>query len=181
MCNIRHMNQNELAYVENVGRFFSNQYGLAPVVGRLAGWLLICEPPQQTIDEIAAALHASRSAVSGGASILEKQSWIVRTRAAGERADRVAMNPRTWEASLASPEFSELAELANEGLTALEGDSSTRSARLREMAAFGEFLRDRLPELAAEWIAHRDALRASGELPDDPTEPAKRSTTNPGR
>ena len=97
---------------------------MAPVFGRLAGWLLICEPPQQTIDEIAAALHASRSAISGGVAILEKQSWIVRTRAVGERADRIAMNPRTWDASLESPEFSELAALANEGLDALRGSPS---------------------------------------------------------
>jgi hypothetical protein len=168
MYNLMCMNQNELAYVEKVGRFFSTWYGVAPVFGRLAGWLLICEPPQQTIDEIAAALHASRSAISGGVAILEKQSWIVRTRAAGERADRIAMNPRTWDASLESPEFSELAALANEGLDALRGSPSARTARLREMAAFGEFLRDRMPELAADWVAHRDALRASGELPDGP-------------
>lgn len=174
------MNQNQLAYVEKVGRFFSSWYGVAPVVGRLAGWLLICEPPHQTIDEIARALHASRSAVSGGISVLEKQSWIVRTRAAGERADRVSMNPRTWEESLESPEFAKLVELADEGLAALEGDSSARTARLREMAAFGEFLYRRLPELAAEWKAHRNALRASGELADEAAEHAvavKSSTT----
>jgi hypothetical protein len=170
-------NDDEFAYVEKVGRFFSTQYGLAPVVGRVAGWLLICEPPQQTIDDIAMALQASRSAVSGAVAVLEKQSWIVRTRAAGERADRVAMNPRSWEQSLVSPEFAELGALANEGLEALAGSPSARTARLREMAAFAEFLRDRMPELAAAWIAHRDALHASGELPDDSAAPAKRSTT----
>jgi hypothetical protein len=41
-----------------------------------------------------------------------------------------------------------------------------RWARLLEAAAFYEFLLERMPALADEWRARRDALRASGELPD---------------
>lgn len=159
----------ELAYVEKVGRFYSNQYGLAPVVGRVTGWLLVCDPPRQTIDEIATALHASRSAVSGAVALLEKGFWVIRSRAAGERADRVSINPGCWEQSLDSPEYGELVKLAHEGLESLADPSL--SGRLQEMAAFAEFLHGRGPQLAAEWIAHRDALRASGELPEDPLAP----------
>jgi hypothetical protein len=47
------------------------------------------------------------------------------------------------------------------------GDSPpSRWARLAEAGAFADFLADRMPKLKAEWEAHRDALRASGELPD---------------
>jgi hypothetical protein len=37
---------------------------------------------------------------------------------------------------------------------------------LLEMAAFADFLVARLPELEKDWKAHREALRAAGDLPD---------------
>ena len=43
---------------------------MTPMAGRMWGWLLICEPPEQTAAEIAEALQASRGAISGTARIL---------------------------------------------------------------------------------------------------------------
>ena len=42
------------------------------------------------------------------------------------------------------------------------------------MAAFADFLVERLPLLEQEWRAHREALRDAGELPDDRTASLKR-------
>jgi hypothetical protein len=60
--------------------------------------------------------------------------------------------------------------LVRHGLDVIGDASVARRARLLEAAAFYEFLLERLPALAAEWRTRRDALRASGDLPDDPTE-----------
>jgi len=38
---------------------------------------------------------------------------------------------------------------------------------LLEMAAFAEWLTARLPEWEKDWRAHREALRAAGELPGE--------------
>jgi hypothetical protein len=40
-----------------------------------------------------------------------------------------------------------------------------RRATLMEMKAFADWLVERTRTLQEEWEAHRDALRASGELP----------------
>jgi len=40
-----------------------------------------------------------------------------------------------------------------------------RRATLLELEAFADWLVERTRELKKEWEAHRDALRASGELP----------------
>jgi hypothetical protein len=40
---------------------------------------------------------------------------------------------------------------------------------LLEWAAFADFLVARLPQVEQDWIAHRAALRAAGELPDLPS------------
>jgi predicted ArsR family transcriptional regulator len=161
----------ELAFTDQVGRFFARQYGLPPVTGRVLGWLLICEPAEQTAAEIAEALQTSRSAVGSAIASLENQGLVLRTRAAGERADRVSFHPDAAVRGLEAPdEYGTMLALARHGLEVLRDAPPARRARLLGAAAFYEFLIERMPALAAEWRARRDALRASGELPDDPRE-----------
>ena len=149
--------------------------------GRVFAWLLICDPPEQTAAEIADALQTSRSAVGSAivslenqglpdliefAAELENQGLVQRTRAAGERADRVSFHPEAAVRGLeSSEEYGAMMALAREGLEVLGGASPARRARLLETVAFYEFLLERMPALAAEWRDRRDALRASGELP----------------
>ena len=157
----------EQAFAAKLGRFFARQYGLPPVFGRVFAWLLICDPPEQTAAEIAEALHTSRSAVGNAIASLENQGLIQRSRAAGERADRVSFHPEAAVRGLESPEeYGAMMALAREGLEVLRDAPAARRARLLETVAFYEFLLERMPALAAEWRARRDALRASGELPD---------------
>ena len=157
----------ELAFADKLGRYFGRQYGLPPVFGRVFAWLLICDPPEQTAAEIAEALRTSRSAVGSAIVSLENQGLVLRTRAAGERADRVAFHPEAAVRGLeAREEYAAMMALAREGLEVLADAPPARRARLLDAVAFYEFLLERMPALADEWRAHRDALRASGELPD---------------
>ena len=158
----------ELAFADEFGRFFARQYGMAPMTGRVAGWLLICDPPAQTAAEIAEALRASRSAVGAALDILDKAAIVRRTRAPGERADRISINPASAEQGLDPSEYAVYVALAHQGLELLADAPPARRSRLLGLAAFSNFLIERLPALADEWRAHRDALIASGELPRDP-------------
>jgi hypothetical protein len=137
------------------------------MVGRVAGWLMVCDPPQQTVAQLAEALHASRSSIGSAIAALENQSFVLRSRAAGERVDRISLNPAYPEQGLDSPaEWGAMAALVKYGLDVLEGEPPERRARLLEMQAFVDFLLERMPQLAAEWRERRAALRASGQLPD---------------
>jgi hypothetical protein len=157
----------QLAFADQFGRHVARQYGLPPIAGRVAGWLLICDPPRQTVAELADALQASRTAVSGAVATLERLALVQRTRAAGERADRITVEPGFGTQSMDDPtEYVALGALARRGLEALGDAPPSRRARLLELAAFADFLAERSPALAAEWRARREALRASGELPD---------------
>ena len=157
----------ELAFADKLGGYVARQYGLPPVFGRVSAWLLICDPPEQTAAEIAEALHASRSAVGSAIASLENQGQVRRTRAAGERADRVSFHPEAAVQGLEAPEeYRAMMALAREGLEVLRDASPGRRARLLHAVAFYEFLLERMPAVADEWRAYRDALIASGELPD---------------
>lgn len=158
--------EDELSFADQVGRYFAQRYGLPPVTGRVTGWLMICDPPAQTPAQLSEALGASRSSIGTAVSLLDRMSYIQRTRPAGERADRIRLDPEAGAGDLDDPQqYLDQAAMAHRGLALLADASPARRARLLEYAAFAEFLAKRTPELADEWRAHRDALRAAGELP----------------
>lgn len=150
----------ELTFADHVGRFYARQYAFPPMAGRLLGYLLVCDPPQQTIDELGDALLASRSAITGAVKLLEGYGVARRTRAAGERVDRVSVNtasqqPQNFDAAI----HLEHAAVFREGLALLADAPPERRAPLEEMVALAEFLGERLPALRDEWLVHRDGLR----------------------
>ena len=101
---------------------------------------------------------------------LETLGLIQRSRAAGQRMDRVRIDMSSSHAMGFDPsEFQEQGELAREGLVLLADAPAERRAILLEWAAFADFLAERLPVLEKEWKEHREALRAAAELPGDPT------------
>lgn len=158
--------EDELSFADQVGRWFAQRYGMAPVTGRVLGWLMICDPPAQTPAQLAEALGASRSSIGTAVALLERNSYIQRIRPAGERADRIRLDPEAGARDLDDPQqYLDQASMAHRGLALLGDAPPQRRARLLEMTAFAEFLAKRTPELAAEWRVYRDALRASGELP----------------
>jgi len=141
------------------------------MVGRLIGYLAVCDPREQSIGELAESLLASRSAIANAVSYLENLTLVERSRAAGERMDRVRITMSSSHAmGFDVSEYEEQAELAREGLRVLADAAPQRRAVVLEWAAFADFLVERMPILKQEWEARREALRAAGELPD-PTSP----------
>jgi hypothetical protein len=159
------LSDQELAFVDEVGRHYQRHYAVPPMVGRVVGYLCICDPPDQTAAEIAEALEASRSAVGTAVNMLETWGGVRRTRVRGERADRVGFSPVATTALESPAEYGALAAMAHRGLDVLKDAPRERRARLLELAAFAEFLLERLPALADEWRARRQAMRESGDLP----------------
>jgi MarR family len=159
----------EITFADHVGRFYARRYGMAPMVGRLLGYLAVCDPRDQSIAELAEALLASRSAIAGAVSSLETLGLIQRSRAAGERMDRIRISMSSSHATgFDVSEYREQGELAREGLQVIAGTPPERQAVLLEWAAFADFLAERLPLLEKDWKDHREALRDAGELPADP-------------
>jgi hypothetical protein len=158
----------EITFADHAGRLYARRYGMAPMVGRLLGYLLICDPREQSIAELAEALLASRSAIAGAVTTLETTFGVLRrSRAAGERMDRVRIEMTGPQAmGFDVTEYREQADLAREGLAVLADAPVERRALLLEYAAFADFLVERLPILEKEWTTRREALRAAGELPD---------------
>src|SRR3984957_15346393 len=132
----------EITFADHLGRFYARRYGFPPMVGRVLGYLLVCEPRDQTIAELSEALLASRSAITGALDVLERTDAIRRSRAAGERMDRARIDFSSAQArGFDVTEYQELGDLAREGLEVLSDTSPPeRRTELLELAAFAEFL-----------------------------------------
>lgn len=157
----------EITFADHAGRFYARRYGFSPIAGRLLGYLAVCDPPDQSVGELAEALLASRSAIAGAIKTLEVTHSIHRSREAGERMDRVRIDMTSPQAlGFDVSEYRELGELAREGLGVLADAPPERRAVLLKMAAFADLLVEQVPRLEEEWNARRASLVASGELPE---------------
>jgi DNA-binding transcriptional ArsR family regulator len=159
----------EITFADHMGRFFARRYAFPPMVGRVVGYLAVCDPPEQSIGELADALLASRSAITNAVKALETMHQVRRTRSAGERMDRVRIDLSSPQAmGLDADEYEELRDLTREGLEVLRNAPAERRAVLLETAAFADFVIEQTLRMRQEWEARRAALVAAGELPEQP-------------
>ena len=119
------MTPGESEFVEEMGQFLAS-LGMTPMAGRMWGWLLICEPPEQTAGDIAAALQASRGAISGTARILAHAGLIRRGTKPGDRKEYFSAPPEALDQRLlvgqldAAPEVREVVDRLAGGQTVVE-------------------------------------------------------------
>jgi DNA-binding transcriptional regulator GbsR (MarR family) len=159
----------EITFADHMGRFYARRYAFPPMVGRLIGYLTVSDPPEQTIGELAEALLASRSAITNAVKVLETMGLIRRTRAAGERMDRVRLDASSPQAmGLDTSEYEELRALVDEGLDVVRDAPAHRRALLLEMAEFTDFVIEQVSRMKQEWSERRAALVAAGKLPEHP-------------
>lgn len=160
-------NDAELSFTDRVASFYAREYGFPPMAGRVLGYLLICRPRSQSIDQLADTLRASRSAINGAVALLAGHKAVRRTRAAGQRMDHVTLDPRALDpAGFAGELYREQAALAREALSLLARSDTERRALIEEAAALYDFLAERMPQLLAEWHARRSRQRPTRSLDD---------------
>jgi DNA-binding MarR family transcriptional regulator len=151
-----------LIFCDHLGRFYAERYGFPPVAGRLIGYLYVCEPAQQSINEIADTLLTSRSAINNAVKMLETQKLIHRSRPAGTRADLISLNPLGRENMGFDPtEYLQMAALAREGLELLGNTSPERRQALEVVISLNDFMAERLPQLYEEWSAVHQKSQAA--------------------
>jgi DNA-binding transcriptional regulator GbsR (MarR family) len=159
----------EITFADHMGRHYARRYAFPPMVGRLIGYLAVCDPPEQSIGELADTLLASRSAIANAVKGLETMHLIRRTRVAGERMDRVRLDMTSPQAmGLDSTEYEEMRELVREGLEVVRDAPAERRALLLEWSEFTEFVIEQVNRMQQEWLQRRAALVAAGKLPEQP-------------
>jgi DNA-binding transcriptional regulator GbsR (MarR family) len=156
------MTPEEAAFVEEMGQILAG-YGMTPMAGRMWGWLLICEPPEQTAAAISEALGASRGAISGTARILAGAGFIKRSTRRGDRREYFSAPPEALESMLSSATqvYRQLREMSERGLRAVAHRPEPQRARLQEFHDVLAFIEREIPLVIDGFIRERaDRRRA---------------------
>jgi len=145
-------------FIEEMGQFLGG-YGMTPMAGRMWGWLLLCDPPEQTAAQIAEALQASRGAVSGAARILTTAGFIRRTTRRGDRREYFSSPPEALDSMLsnASVIYRQLRVIADHGLEAAEETPGAR-ARMQEFHDVMAFIEVEVPRVIDRFLAEREVI-----------------------
>lgn len=149
-------------FVDTSGEWWSKSYGLPRMTGRVLGWLLVCEPPEQTAAQLAEALEASKGSISGATGTLTRAGLVDRLHVRGERADRFRIRPEAWDEQIRDPRVGQARALLAQGLEALAGEPPVRRARLEEMDALYAWWESRMPALAEEWQQYKRTQLKAG-------------------
>jgi hypothetical protein len=146
----------ESQFVEEMGQFLAS-LGMTPMSGRMWGWLLICDPEQQTAADIAEALHASRGAISGTARLLATSGLIRRTTRRGDRREYFSAPPESLDSLLGSAAgiYRQMRGIAERGLAAIADRPIDSRARLQEFHDVMAFVELEVPRVISGFLQQR--------------------------
>jgi DNA-binding Lrp family transcriptional regulator len=138
--------------------------GMPRMVARVLGWMLICEPPRQSIADLEHALGISRASVSIATRLLQASGLIRRVAAPGSRGYSFEVDPSFFAGQMnAANPFGLLRQVLDHGVTVAGGESNPRAARLREARDFYAFVEKAVPEVIERYRAGREMKEASPE------------------
>ncbi|MFG1694165.1 GbsR/MarR family transcriptional regulator [Nonomuraea sp. NPDC049309] len=142
----------ELEFVDDVAIFFSRE-GMPLIAGRVIGWLLICDPPEQTAAQLAEVLRVSRSSISSATRLLTPSGLVEGVRRRGERQEYFRIAPDGWSRMLAAryAKTAAFRAITEEGLRVLGDGDPERRKRLENVHELYRFLEGELPAMWRRW------------------------------
>lgn len=148
----------ELDYVDVVADFFAEE-GMPLIPGRVIGWLLVSDPPEQSAADLARVLGVSRSSISSAVRLLTPSGLVETVRKRGERQEYVRISPEGWGRMLAGryAKTHAFRQITEDGLDLLGDATPERRERLENVAALYRFLEAELPALWERWREHSHA------------------------
>lgn len=143
-------------WVERVAAAFAQHFGLPPITGRILGWLLICDPPEQSAGEIAKAIGASRASLTTSMRLLTVGELVRRRHRPGERTTFFRIDDDAWEKVIRQriAAMASLREITKDAM-ALVGPGSERASRVRAAHAFFGWLAEAFAASARPSAARR--------------------------
>ncbi|WP_366937954.1 helix-turn-helix domain-containing protein [Demequina sp.] len=124
-------------YVDQVATFFT-MVGSARAWAEILGWLMICEPAEQSQAQIAAALSLSAGSVSTQLRTHVSLGLVEQVRVRGDRTQRYRLRSGAWHSVMASEldRIRALGELARDGAAVLPRERPERVTELGDLADF---------------------------------------------
>lgn len=121
-----------LEWVERVAMYVARD-GVPPIAGRVLGWLMVCEPPEQSAGEISAAIGASRASLTSNLRLLSSMGFLTWRTQPGERTVYYRMAEEAWTVVVRQQiaGIASFLDIARDGLD-LVGSDGDRATRIRQ-------------------------------------------------
>lgn len=140
-------------FAEEVGIAFE-QTGLPRMAGRILGWLLVADPPHQSMEQLTTALKASKGSISTMTRLLIHHGLIERVSLPGVRHDYFRLCSDAWQHMIGrglTGEIRMFRQLAERGLRLLSDKTPVTRTWLEEMLDVYAFLEKEFPALLDRW------------------------------
>ncbi len=121
-----------LSWVERSATFLADRWGIALITGQVLSWLMICDPPEQSTEQIAGAVGTDPEALAAALQFLTAAGFVRRTAQSGEEPARHMLDDEAWMRVLRR-RLSALVpfrDIAQDGIQ-LVGPADPRSNRMR--------------------------------------------------
>lgn len=135
-------------FIEDIGILYE-EMGLPRMAGRIFGWLLVCEPPHQSAEELANIVEASKGSISSMTRLLIQVGLVERMGLPGRRGTYYRIIPGSWSGLVRArmSNLTAIRELAERGLDLIAGNDPESHSRLKELRDFHAFLEQEIPAL----------------------------------
>ena len=143
----------EKQFAEEVGIVFE-QTGVPRMAGRILGWLIISDPPHQSMEQLTEALMASKGSISTMTRLLIQFGLIERLCLPGVRHDYFRLRSDAWQHMISrglTGEIRMVRQLAERGLELLGAKTLVTRKWLEEMLDVYTFLEQEFPTLLERW------------------------------
>jgi DNA-binding transcriptional regulator GbsR (MarR family) len=141
-------------FIEEMGITYE-AFGLTRMEGRLLGALLVAIPAEQSAEDLAETLQASRGSISSAVRRLEVVGLSLRLSKPGERKDYFRMVPNAWNQMMHRrvKAMTALRQLMERGLASVQDRPAEDKRNLQEAVAFYRFWEESLDLLISHWHA----------------------------
>lgn len=128
-------------FVEDVGMWFE-QMGIPRMAGKVYGWLLVCDPPEQNAQQIARAVGGSKGSISTTTRLLIQFGLIERFGVPGQRSAAFRIRPNGWFVWIQHEmnQIRVMRDLADRGLALLKSKPPEKRQRVKEVSELFSYL-----------------------------------------
>ncbi|MEV4061655.1 GbsR/MarR family transcriptional regulator [Nonomuraea dietziae] len=124
-----------LEWAEQVAMYLARD-GVPPIAGRILGWLMVCDPPEQSAGQISVAIGASRASLTLNLRLLTGMGFLTWRTRPGDRTMYYRMADDAWQAVVRRQVagITSFLDITRQGLDLL-GPEDERAARVRQAHA----------------------------------------------
>lgn len=141
--------EEKLKFTEDFSLIFEEN-GHPRIAGQIIGWLIICDPPEQSFSDLVENLQVSKASVSNMTRMLLQVGFIEKVRKPGERQLYFKLVDDAWRKVMENHlEFVfSLRDLASQYL---EEPDHKNIDRLQEMHEYHKFIAQKMPQVIEDF------------------------------